>query len=522
MNNNPSKKFDLFFLLLLILVSGYFRFINLAQNPGIYNDEGTLLNISINLHNGRAEYLGILGSWLLAARMPVIPWLLSLSYSFFEPSLLVLRTLSASCGVLSAALLFLFLRKISDKQISYLRYLAPVIFALHPKFVLFNRIGFGYNFLIPLTILVFWFVWSYIQSQKNYWLIFASILVGIGTLIELAYIACVVLLAIWVILFAPRRFFVTILVALSPLLIYFLISFALFGESFLFDWQTTFDRGTSNSLLLQFASTLVKTSYYLIYEISFLIGIVGCMNLQLRKFSIATFLGITLPLLVITRTLSPFMQSFYYLLPYTPFVSIGISGFIYKITEGIVKFSNDFCQTTIFQILPDRLRTKFKLLVFSWITIVMMIIPATFIVDDLNTQVRQSFTTSFDHLFIDIQEFYQVTNYLSQTLRKTETVIASPAIAWAINANTTDYQISIAVNEQPTIHFPNGIPKDRMRFSSDMDNAAYVIIDSILRSWKDNQIPNIEEWVDQIETEWIPVFQTKSILVYRNPNLLEK
>lgn len=215
------KKLDIFYTLFLIVLSGYFRFTNLAQNPGVYNDEGTLLNISNNLHNGSLEYLGIQGSWLLAGRMPVFPWLLSLSYNFIEPSLLVLRGFTAVSSTISVVLLFWFLKSLSDKNLLFIKYLSPLVLALHPKFVLFNRIGFGYNLLIPITILITWFFWSYLQSKNKHWLFFASIFVGIGVLIEMAYIAFVVFLAILILLFDPRKLFFVIVISLTPLFLYF-------------------------------------------------------------------------------------------------------------------------------------------------------------------------------------------------------------------------------------------------------------------------------------------------------------
>ncbi len=44
---------DLVFLILVTAIATYFRFYNLSHNPGLYNDEGTLLNIAINLFHGR-------------------------------------------------------------------------------------------------------------------------------------------------------------------------------------------------------------------------------------------------------------------------------------------------------------------------------------------------------------------------------------------------------------------------------------------------------------------------------------
>jgi len=517
------KKLDIFYTLFLIVLSGYFRFTNLAQNPGIYNDEGTLLNISNNLHKGSLEYLGIQGSWLLAGRMPVFPWLLSSSYNFFEPSLLVLRGFTALSSIISVVLLFWFLKSLSDKNLLFIKYLSPLVLALHPKFVLFNRIGFGYNLLIPITILITWFFWSYLQSKNKHWIFFASIFVGIGVLIELAYIAFVVFLAILILLFDPRKLFFVIVISLTPLFLYFLISLFLFGSPFLFDWQTTFERGTSHSLFLQIATMLVTTIVSFTFaDTSLLIGLLGSLAIPNRKLAIIGFFGIIVPTLVINRTFSTINQSFYYFLPYLPFVAIGISSVIHKMIEWILKFSNELCDAYVFQVLRKNQSVKWRTFIFSLILIITILGPAVLLVLDLDTQARHKFRTSFDHLLIDISEFSKIIDFVNTVTKPMDTIIASPAIAWAIQANTTDYQISIAVNEQPTIHFPNGIPKERMRFQTDIENARYVIIDSITRSWEDEQIPGIYEWIQQIETQWIPVFKTTSLVVYQNPQLLTK
>lgn len=517
------KKLDILYALILVFLSAYFRFTNLAQNPGIYNDEGTLLNISINLHKGSFEYLGIQGSWLLAGRMPFFPWLLSLTYYFFEPNLLVLRAFTATSGVLSVLLLFLFFRSMTDKNLLFLKYTAPLVLALHPQFVLYNRIGFGYNLLTPLTILIIWFLWSYLESKNTYWLILASIFGGIGILIELAYIAFVVLLIVLIILFDPKRVFFVVIISLIPLFLYFLISLSLFGAPFLYDWQTTFERGTSYSFVFQLLNAVfISIITFSFVDLSLLIGIIGTLLLKDRRLGIIGFLGIIVPVFVINRTFTITNQSFYYYLPFIPFVTIGISSVVENVVRGIFIFSDELNQTQFFQETRKKININFKPLFFALIIQITFVIPAILLIFDLDTQVKHKFRTSFDYLLIDINEFSQTLDFLNKTSKPKDTIIASPAIAWAFQANTTDYQISIAVNEKPTIHFPNGIPRDRMRFDSNIESVDYVIIDSIMRSWSNFDIPGIEDLIIQIETNWTPVFKTDTITVYHNSHLLQK
>ncbi len=509
---------DLVFLILVTAIATYFRFYNLSHNPGLYNDEGTLLNIAINLFHGRMEYLGIQGSWLLAGRMPIFPWLLSLSYHYFEPSLLVLRIFTTTSGVFSVILLFLFLRSISDTRLQYLKYLSPLILALHPKFVLFNRIGFGYNLLIPITIIVIWLFWLYLESKQDRWLILASITTGVGSLIELAYISFLISLVLFVFIVNPKKAPLVILLSFTPLLMYFIVSYWLYGDAFLFDWQVTFERGTSFPIVHQIAHIILNFIFFVVENSFVLIGIFGIMSLPNRKLGGLLFFCILLPFLITTRTFSTLRHSFYYFLAYTPLIAIGISNFVYQISKWVSIFTSDLITLSLQKKLSNELIRPLRIIFFFFLIFFTLIAPMFFLIINLNQEIKQSFRTSFDNLLINVSEFNIIFNYIQKTVNSTDLIIASPAIAWAFPSNVTDYQISIAVNESPTIHFPSGIPEERMRFESSLEIAKYVVVDSIMRSWQDSQIPGIESWIRKIEATWLPVAKTKSIVIYRNPS----
>lgn len=513
----PQIILDSAFLILITGIAIYFRFTNFSQNPGIYNDEGTLLNISINLFQGKAEYLGIQGSWLLAGRMPVFPWLLAFTYNFVKPDLWVLRLFTASSGVLSVILLFLFLRSLPDSRLIFLKYLSPLVLAIHPKFVLFNRIGFGYNLLIPLTIIILWFLWTYAESKQDRWLVFASLVAGLGLLIELAYISFIAFIVLAVAFINLRKAPYAILLSLFALLIYFSASYSLYGNWFLFDWQVTFGRGTSLPFLNQIGKIILNFIFFVFDDYSVLISILGVISLPNRRLGVMALLGIVIPYIITARTFSTLSHSYYYFLPYIPFVAIGISNTIIQVSKWIFDFSDELTTTILSQKVPARIMERLKVFLFDTIFLFTIIAPAAVLIIGLHLQTTQQFQTSFDHLLINTEEFNQVTDFVNHLAEPGDLIIASPAVAWALNANTTDYQISIAVNESPTIHFPQGIPKERMRFESSIEKADYVIIDPIMRSWKSYEIPGIEEWIIKVETEWLQVMQTKTISVFRNP-----
>lgn len=505
------------YLFFLIILSAYFRFVNLGENPGVYNDEGTLLNISMNLLQGKSEYLGIEGSFLVAGRMPFFPWLLSLIFQFAEPSLLVLRAFTAASGVLSVILLYLFLQNITDKGGSILALLSPLVLAIHPKIVLFNRIGFGYNLLIPLTIIIFWFLWLLFKTKQTRWLIFASITGVVGILIEASYLAFVVFLLLVIATFNWKKLHLVILITFIPVSIYFLASFMVFRDSFLFDWQFIFERGTAQSIIYQMAHIILNLIYFPLTDITFLIGVLGIIGLQNRKLSILTFLGVFVPLIFISRTFLTIRHSYYYFLPYTPLLAIGIGNFILQIAKWALHFSQEV--VLLFQAykISPMVQRVAKVLLFDLILLFTILAPSCILIYDLHLQVQNKLITPFDHLFINVEELNVISHSIHQNLNKDDVVIASPAIAWAISGNSTDYQIAIAVNDSPTIHFPRGIAVERMRFDTKISNARYVIWDSILESWTDMQIPGVENWRSVIFNTWKPVIRTENLIVFENP-----
>ncbi len=509
----------IFYLLFLIFLSAYFRFVNLGDNPGIYNDEGTLLNISMNLNQGKSEYLGIEESWLLAGRMPLFPLLLSLVFQFTDSHLLVvLRSFSAASGVLSVVLLYLFLQNIIEKETSPLAFLSPLVLALHPKIVLFSRIGFGYNLLLPLTILIFWFLWLLFKTKQIRWLILASILCGIGTLVEAAYVAFMVFLFLAIGAYNWKKLPLSFVFAFLPLLIYFFASYIMFGDSFLFDWQVTFGRGTAQSIFYQIAHVFLNLISFGLNDVSFLVGVFGILGLQNSRLSIFSFFGLLIPLIIISRTFLTLHQSYYYFLPYVGFLAIGIGNFVLQISKWVHHFSQETVNLLFAQKISQNTQKLVTSLLFELILLFTIIAPSGILIYDLNLQVQKKLAPPFENLLIDLDELDAVSKTINPMLQADDLIIASPAVAWAIKGNVTDYQISIAVNETGTIHFPGGIPAERMRFDSKIDNARYVIWDTILESWNETQIPGIEKWREEIFNHWEPVFNTESLIVFENPN----
>jgi hypothetical protein len=97
-------------------------------------------------------------------------------------------------------------------------------------------------------------------------------------------------------------------------------------------------------------------------------------------------------------------------------------------------------------------------------------------------------------------------------------VLASPTIAWLIEGDVADFQMAIAATGQATQHFPADIPSERFRFDPRLENADYVIIDSMWRGWASAQMPQVAQMVRVVEDGWIHEAPFGDFDIYRQPN----
>ena len=114
------REVDYFIMAIVLIIACYVRFATLSINPGWYSDEGTLVDIAINLLEGKNQYLVINQSTLLAARLPVFPMLLAGIFAVAEPGITTLRFTTAILSVFTIGLLYWVVRDILGKERSYL------------------------------------------------------------------------------------------------------------------------------------------------------------------------------------------------------------------------------------------------------------------------------------------------------------------------------------------------------------------------------------------------------------------
>lgn len=311
---------------LLLALAGLLRLASVTDRPGWYTDEGTQLEIAGNWRAGEARYFALRGSTLLVARLPAFPGLLAAAENVFGAGMQTLRALTGTLGILTVAAL---LAGLSYGQHRWagasdsLPWLAAGALALYPAAVLYSRLGFSYNLLAPLSVMLVLALWRYAETRRRAWLALAALIAGLGLVSDLwagALVAPLVVVAVWR---RPTEVLWALPLAALPFALYAAASFAAAPADFLFDARFTLLRLSALPLAEQPGVLADNILHIAQADPLFLIGGLGLLTLRpagLRAAAAATF---ALPLLLLGRAVALYSLSAYYLIPLYPLAALG-------------------------------------------------------------------------------------------------------------------------------------------------------------------------------------------------------
>ncbi len=122
------------------------RFANLRSLPDWFLDEGEFIRLADCLAHGNFDFLGIRGSTLLIGRLPLFLWILAGAFKLFGTDILVLRSLTALCGIGVIGFSYLTARQAFNRTAAFY---TAILLTLITEVVFYNRVGF-YNWLATL------------------------------------------------------------------------------------------------------------------------------------------------------------------------------------------------------------------------------------------------------------------------------------------------------------------------------------------------------------------------------------
>jgi len=489
-------------LAVVLALAAYLRLVNVGAIPGIYTDEGTHLDIAFNLLDGQIRYLAISQSTLLFAKLPLFDLLLALLLRLFGGGIITLRTLSGVLGVLTVLLMYVVIDNLQNDP--YLPLLAALVLAVFPDAVLYSRFGFSYNLLCPLVLMALWGLVKYARSENTRWLILAAGCIGIGAMSDLIMLSFSLPMILVILTQRRRDILLALLLIALPLAIYAGVMLIIVSGAFLFDLSYTLTRVGRQTLWAQI-TTLALNIVTLLSNVWLTLGLVGLVTLRERTLRGLSLL-LLLPVLVVGRSVALHGLSFYYMIPFLPLLALGMAALI---RAGIPLIAELISEST--QRLVQHRLTMFVCMVLASVAAALPFVMFTLLTIQ---NVRHGWTTNIDPFLVSIADAKAVADYVNAQTQPGDVVIASPAVAWLIDADTADFQMVAAYDGQATPHLPGDVPTDRWTFEAGIEAADYVIIDNLWRNWAALHIPLAFDVMVLADEDWELLFSSGEVAVY--------
>jgi hypothetical protein len=199
-----------------------------------------------------------------------------------------------------------------------------------------------------------------------------------------------------------------------------------------------------------------------------------------------------LPIAVLGHTAALYSLSFYSLIPLLPFVALGMAALLrYGLPRMAAAAAAVVCAAVV----------------------VGPLVTSTMLTID---RAEGDFGTVIDPLLLNPRDTRSVAGWVNAHAQPQDVVIASPGLAWLVDANVADFQMAVAADGAPTAHLPANIPSERWAFDPRLDAVRYVIVDNLWRNWAVPNMPAVARLLRRVE-RWPRMFASGQIEVYQNP-----
>lgn len=515
-----SAGFEIAIIVLILFIAAYLRFYNIADNPGWYSDEGTLVEVAQNLTEGKIQYLAINKSTLLAARLPLFTSILAFIFSFAESGITPLRYLTAGLGVVTVGLLYWVVKQINERENVILALTAAFFLAIYPPAILYSRLGFSYNLLAPLVVTLLLFLCKYLKTGESRWILVSGLLVGLGSISDLMMFTFTPVIVLLVLYKRWKDLFLSLSLTFLPFAVYCLVMYLSQGEAFVYDFKFTFFRLGEIPLIAQYPYVAFNYAALIFKDYWWTLAVIGLFLLSDEKLKYLSLLLFFVPVFMMARTASLPGLGLYYLSPLFPLIAFGAADLLVQGTPYVIKVLKKGFELFVDQYINrNNLDRIINFSIFIGVSLILFLIALSPFVITFALgayQAQTSLQPEISPVLVDANDAKKSIDYVNRNIKEEDLVLASPAIAWAIESNAADFQMAVASKGGDTKHFPNDIPKDRFSFDPDYEKAAYIIIDPIWINWAVPNMIEVEMMVNKVQ-EWPLVFSSGEIDVYKNP-----
>ncbi len=518
----PALAMKLIALVVVISAAGYLRFANLQTNPGWYSDEGTLADITRHLMEGRVQVLAINRSTLLAARMPLVPLLASALTRPEASPLETLRLMAATSGVLTTALLFLLVHRVTGSL--GLGVLSGGLLAIYPPAVFYSRIGFSYNLITPLVVVALGGLWFYLDRQSRAGLMVAGLAIGVGSLIDLMMISLGAPLILVMLVHRKRDLAWGIPLFLAPIQVYAGWMLVRAPEAFWFDLRFIGSRLSAIPWWAQLPLVVYNFGTLALSDPWWAPALIGLLLARPRSWRLLQLTLFLLPLILLGRSAGLAGLRLYSISPLFPFVGLGIANLLWTGVPWLLAIAREAIQLQLGRIpwcaapgagtwVSRRLGAVGSAGLLFLLVISPLIVSAFRVV----TEVRGDFKPENGWAYLPVEPGQRAAAFVNGSVGSQELVLASPALAWALDGRVTDFQQSLAYRGEASVDYPPDVPHDRFEFEADYGRAGLAVVDPIWREWGAVHLGGVAEMLRRIEL-WPVVWEEGEIRVHQNPD----
>jgi hypothetical protein len=354
-------------------------------------------------------------------------------------------------------------------------------------------------------------------------LFLASFLIGIGSVSDLMMFTlapAVFLVALYV---NWKDIFLSFVGVMAPFGIFAGIMYAVQPEAFLFDFKFTFFRLGGIPLIAQYPYIAFNYATLVFKDFWWIPTVAGMFLIDNKKFKYLLLILFLVPLFALGRTAALPGLGYYYLIPLFPLMACGVGAFLLEALPFVLRSTQQALEQYISRLADlitlgslDKLVKPAIFLSNSLLIFVLVLSPLVMTLALGFYQVNTEIISEIDSVLVDVSDAGHALAYVNGRTGNGDLVLASPALAWAIEAQAADFQMALAYQGEETLHFPANIPKDRFLYPVNLSRASYVIIDPIWTNWAVINMEGVARLASEVR-EWPRVFVAGDIEVYENP-----
>jgi hypothetical protein len=488
-------------LLLIVLVSIFFRFINIDTKPLWYADEGANLNIAWNLINGRMQLYAV--TYPFMPHPPLFYLLLGGALKVFGYNLVVGRLITATLGVLTTIVLYFLGKTLWNKKLGLI---SSFLFAIFPLAILYNRWVFDFDLLQFFSIFTLFASIKYVKTGRHQWFYAASLGAAAACITDLSGVGLV--FGLIYLVFANREIKLIlkgIAIGFGAFATYLLTMISLQKDALFYDFQKILNGGGTSVSLIDNFRALTSLSPWILVG---LLGILSYPILFRKKNETIALLSVAFSFILFSLVLFPIHEPHIRgIIQLFPFFTFGMAILMLGILQKIIDTFKAKLTITIKS--PKRVKL---VVTTTWVCcFALLALPFGSVILSDGNAVLTGFPSGLNVLCAQSStEAFRVTDYINSQTNPDDLVIASPQISWLLQSRYTDIEQSIAVTHDPVPFYPTDMADSRFVFNCSYQNAKFVVSDLFSSLWNIPELKNIQ-------ANWTLVYNFGGYAVYQNP-----